>query len=687
VKFSHDWIATYVPLRDAPEEFGRRMTAAGIPLDGIERPDGAAAGVVYDFDIFANRPDCMSHFGLAREAAALYGLPLQRDAAPVHAGGPATASLVSVTIEDAGLCARYSARCVVGVKVGPSPAWLRARLEQIGHRPINNIVDATNFVLWELGHPLHAFDLDRVGEKRIVVRRARPGETLVTLDGIERRLTPEMLVIADARRPSALAGVMGGATSEIGPATTRILIESAWFDPVSVRRTSKVLGLHTDASHRFERGADPEATLVALDRAATLIVELGGGVASDPPIDEHPRRQPARTVTLRPRRAQSLLGVDQDRVAMRTILGRLGFQVDEADAEAWRVLVPSFRRDVEREVDLIEEVARHRGYDAIPSAMPILPGAGEGRGALEALVHRVGAALRGTGLSEAINFAMADAEECRLFEPDLTPVPIENPLQSQSAALRTTLLPGLLRNLAHNLNHGLPGCQLFEIGTVFRPGDGRPGEEVRAAGVLAGRGQPVHWSLPRRAVDHHDARGAVETVAERLGMPPLRFSSDRIPASAAVTGVRVGIGSADVGMVGEVAPRILRRFGIDGPVFAFDLDLGRIALAPAAGAVFRGLPRFPAVRRDLAVIVRETVTLQAIEEVLRAACTLPIAEVQVFDRYRGKGVPEGCASVGLQVVFQHPERTLQAEEVQAAHEAMVAALSARLGAELRGMAK
>ncbi len=687
MKFSHDWIATYVPLRESPEEFGRRMTAAGIPLDAIERPGGSAAGVVYDFDIFANRPDWMSHFGLAREAAALYGLPLRRTAAPVQAGGPATSSLVSIAIEDPDLCARYSARCVVGVKVGPSPQWLRARLEQIGHRPINNIVDATNFVLWELGHPLHAFDLDRVDEKRIVVRRARPGETLVTLDGIERRLTPEMLVIADARRPSALAGVMGGATSEIGPATTRILIESAWFDPVSVRRTSKALGLHTDASHRFERGADPEATLTALDRAASLIVELAGGVASDPPIDDHPRRQPARTVTLRPDRAKALLGLDQDRTDMKAILGRLGFQIDDADADAWRVLVPTFRRDVEREVDLIEEVARHRGYDAIPSAMPILPGAGDGRGAVDTLVHRTGAALRAAGLSEAINFAMADAEECRLFEPGLSPVPIENPLQSQSAALRTTLLPGLLRNLAHNLNHGLAGCQLFEIGTVFKPGEGRPEEGLRAAGVLAGRGQPVHWSLPRRAVDHHDARGAVEIIAERLGMSPLQFSSDRIPAEAAVAGLQVGIASAEVGIVGEVAPRILRRFGIDGQVFAFDLDLLAMSRVPAATAVFRGLPRFPAVRRDLAVVVREAVTLQAIEAVVRAASAVPIAEVHVFDRYRGKGVPPGCASVGLQVVFQHPERTLQAEEVQEAHEAMVAALSAQLGAELRGMAK
>jgi phenylalanyl-tRNA synthetase beta chain len=684
MRFSHEWLLDYVPLAAPPDEIGRRLTAAGLPVDGIEWRDGAdPRSAIYDLDVFTNRPDCMNHLGVARELAALFDLPLRPPAGRVQPGGPPTTEAVRVEVEAPSLCARYAARVVLGVQVGPSPAWLKTRLEAIGQRSINNVVDATNYVLWELGQPLHPFDCDRLENRRIVVRTARPGERLLTLDGEERRLQSEMLVIADGRAPVALAGIMGGHASEIGPQTRNVLLESAWFDPVSVRRTSRLLGLHTDASHRFERGADPLATVAALDRAAALMADLAGGQVTDPPIDLQTRPEPARIATLRPSRITVLLGRSPTETVMKATLGRLGFAVDADDPACWSVRVPSFRRDVTREVDLIEEIARHTGYDAIPSSLPRLHDPEGGRKAGTRFIDRVRAALLGAGMTEAINFVMTDRDECLLLEPGTQPVAIENPLSSNAASLRTTLLPGLLRNAAHNLNRGATGCHLFEIGRVFEPAAGRPAERMRAAGLVTGRAILSHWSLGRHDVDLYDARGAVELLVERLEWSHLRFSSDRIPVDAPVAGPRVLAGGAEAGRVGEVRSELRHRFEIERPVFVFEIDLDLCERDRPAGRRFAGLPRFPAVRRDLALVVSDAMTVNEVEEAIRGTSALPIAALQVFDRYRGEGVPAGHTSVALQIVFQHPERTLGADEVQAAQETIIKALGDRFGARLR----
>jgi phenylalanyl-tRNA synthetase beta chain len=328
-------------------------------------------------------------------------------------------------------------------------------------------------------------------------------------------------------------------------------------------------------------------------------------------------------------------------------------------------------------------VARLSGYDAIPAELPLLHADGAGRGPEDRLVRDARRALLASGLSEAVNFAMADAEECLLFLAAPAPVGLANPLQSGAAALRTTLLPGLLHNAAHNLNRGVAGCHLFEIGHAFLPGADRPVEVLRAAGVVAGRATGSHWSLGWREADLFDARGAIELLAAALGVLTIRLSSDRIAVGAGVRGLRVEVGGAEAGIVGEVAPAILRRFGVDRPVFAFEVDLARLGAGRSGEPVYQALPRFPAVRRDLALVVPESVTVDAIEAVLRESSPLPIAEVQVFDRFRGKGLPPGTASVAMQVMFQHPERTLSTEEIQAAQDAVVAALAGRLGVGLR----
>ncbi len=682
MRFSHDWLRDYVDLPDDPDGIGRRLTSVGLPLEAIEGAPGAPGGVVYDLDVFSNRPDCMNHLGVARELAAIYGVPLRRPAPGLKAAGPKTADHVAIEIADPERCRRYAARCVLGVRVGPSPAWLRERLERLGHRSINNVVDATNFVLWEQGQPLHPFDLDRVAEHRIVVRPARAGEALVTLDGVVRRLSPEVLVIADPRSALALAGIMGGQSSEIREGTTNVLLESAWFDPVTVRRGAKGLGMHTDASHRFERGADPEAILPALDRAAALIAELAGGKVTDPPLDVRSGDETARRISLRPARAAALLDHDPGRARMREILERLEFRVEADTSGSIVAVVPSFRRDIEREVDLIEEVARHAGYDAIPSRLPAVVNAEGGRPPRLQRLDAARRALLQDGFTEAVNFDLAEAEESRLFEPEVRPLAIENPLQSQAASLRTTLLPGLLRNVAHNLNRGLQAVRLFEVGSVFHPG---PLERVRAAAVVAGLSPASHWSTGWREADLFDARGAAEALLDAMGDSRLRFASDRIAPGAALAGPAIEADGRACGRVGEVDPSVLRRFDIDRPVFAFEMDLQAWLDAPAASRTFRPLPRVPSVRRDLALVVPDRMTIDQLEDAMRRASPLPVAAIEVFDRYRGKGVPPGHASVALQLVFQ-AERTLEAEAVQKAIEAIVAEAE-RQGARLRGTAR
>ncbi|OLC54471.1 MAG: phenylalanine--tRNA ligase subunit beta [Acidobacteria bacterium 13_1_40CM_4_69_4] len=658
------------------------MTAAGIPLDAIAVHSDDS---IYDFDIFTNRPDCMNHVGLAREYAALTGAPLRPPGVVIPPGGRPTKEIATVAIEAPDLCARYAARSVLDVRVGPSPDWLRRRLESIGQRSINNIVDATNFVLWELGHPLHPFDLDLLEGRRIVVRPARPGERLRTLDGVERALTGEMLVIADARKPVAMAGIMGGEATQITERTRNVLLESAWFDPVSVRRTARALGLRTDASHRFERGADAEGVVAALDRASQIIAEISGGEITSPALDAHPRPFPPRVIPFRPERARSLLGFGLDDAFMQQALLRLGFGIRAAGDGAWSVTVPSFRGDVDREVDLIEEVARHRGYDAIRAALPVLPGSDEGRSARERTFQEARRAAQAAGLSEAINYTMVEPDDCLRFDPDVsTPVALTNPLQENATCLRTSLLPGLLRNLARNFNHGLEAVRLFEAGTTFHPAAPLPQERQRLAFVMAGRGLPAHWSLPRREVDLYDARGAVELLGDLLGVSPLVFSSDRISFLEEGRALRAVSGGRPLGVVGTIRRSLLESYGVDRPVHAGEIELDALVQAHGGVRRYRPLPRYPGVRRDLAIVTAPGTTFEAIDRVIRRASRLPIAEVQIFDLYRGPGVPAGCASLAVQIVFQHAERTLTAQEAQESIEAITAALSRELQAKLRG---
>jgi phenylalanyl-tRNA synthetase beta chain len=708
VRFSDDWLRDCVETPLPPREVGEKLTAVGIPLDSIEswrvesmepsasgdrRASGAAAveepsDVVYHFDVTTNRPDCMNHRGLARELSVATGAPL-KEAPPSRSGrGRPASSLASVKVEAPELCDRYTALVVEGVRVGTSPAWLTRRLGAIGLRPINSVVDATNYVLWEMGQPLHAFDLARLQGKRIRVRKASPGEKLRTLDGIERKLDEEMLVIADERRAVAVAGVMGGRDTEIGPQTLEVLVESAHFHPLSVRKTARKLGLHTDASHRFERGADPEITLDAAARCASLIAELTGGRVAQGFLEDRPVPPSRREIALDPARVDRLLGLGIPRTTMRSILQRLGCSVEEADG-IWRVVAPSFRGDLSLEEDLIEEIARHHGYDRIPVTLPKVFVFPEGRSESLRRLDRIRHAARHAGFSEALNLSLVSERDNRLFGEVSGGVRVLNPLAEGEDRLRSSLVPSLLRNLAHNLNHGLPEAALFETGRVFLPSRAAtkaPAEEERAAWVMASRTGRSHAGSAIGGPDFFEVKGAINLALRLAGLPAQEWKPSSFPFLAPLRAARIGSVTAGVGWAGEISAEIAAEWGLEVAAWAGEISLDAFFALPGGRSAWKHTPlvRTPAVTRDLSMLLEQTVAYADLEEAIRSLEGVPVSSVHLFDRYQGPPVPQGKVSIAITVVFKTPERTLVSEEVSDYMDRIVQRLRERLGAVLRG---
>jgi phenylalanyl-tRNA synthetase beta chain len=667
-----------------------RGTAPGTPIAKALGLDDATLEV----NVTPNRPDALSHVGIAREVAAALGTKVRmpRPALP-ESGAPAT-DAAKVRIEAPDRCARYAARVIEGVKIGPSPAWLARRLEACGVRSISNVVDATNFVLLELGHPLHAFDLDKVAGHEIVVRTARPGEKLVTLDGKERALSEDDLLIADRDRGSALAGVMGGGDSEISPGTTRVLLESAWFQPGGVRRTSRRHGLKTEASYRFERGADPGMVIPAVDRCAALIAELAGGTVRPGIVDAHPREVRAPAVRLRWHRPAEILGMDVPAADVRRILAGLGFEERASDAEGATFQVPSWRADVAIEEDLVEEIVRTKGYEAIPETLPHGASDTPAEPREAQAVARARAALEAAGLSEAVNFSFVAARELEPFEHHVVTgdgsgralgIALKNPISADLSVMRTSLVPSLLRNTAHNRRQRIEDVRLYEIASVYHPHDDpkdRPSaESVEIAGVLVGRRSAVGWAVPGDAVDFYDAKAAAAGVLEALGVE----ASWRAPGGSWLHprhSATVVAGGDPVGEVGELHPRVADAFELPRGVHAFRLSLEALLRAARLVPQHRPIPRFPAVLRDLAVVVRDDVPSASVEALVREEPL--VASVTLFDVYRGAPLPPGKKNLAFAIAYRAADRTLTDAEADAAHARIVKHLAEALGAELRG---
>jgi phenylalanyl-tRNA synthetase beta chain len=682
VRIVYPWLCDLVRVPGDPESIAHEISLRGFEVASVEPGDNP----VIDFEITANRPDCMSHVGIAREASAIWGLPLTMPALSGVEGPPAgPAESLQVTVEDPDLCPRYCAQ-VFEITIGPSPQWLADRLTAAGVRPISNIVDVTNYVMLEIGQPLHAFDVERLSGRSLVIRRARPGERLTTLDGVDRPLDPDMLMIADAERPNAVGGVMGGHESEIGSRTRLIALESAYFHPAAIRRTSKRLGLKTEASIRFERGGDIGAPPLGIARAAALFAQIGAAAPRGAMIDRYPSPRGASTVPLRASRIARLLGQAVPAADVERILTALGFAVTRQGDDAWLVGVPTFRVDVTREADLIEEVGRHFGFERVPTTFPALvapQGAPPASLALERTVRQV---LTASGFSEASTFAFIEKESAEPFcEPGVAPAPIANPLSEKFAVLRPSLLPGLVDACAHNRRRERKDIRLFEAGSRFGP----DGEGRSVAFVWSGAGSAAHWSSPVRTVDFFDAKGVVERICGALGIDAafsIAAASFLVPGRAAEVHARHDGRPVLLGVVGQIVPSIAGARGLPASedVLAAELDLQALAAAsPDDDRLVETLPRYPSIVRDISMLVDDTLPAASVRGTIRSAAPSTLVTIAEFDRYQGKGVPDGRVSLSLRLTFRAADRTLTDDEAQGATDRIVDALRTVHNAERR----
>jgi phenylalanyl-tRNA synthetase beta chain len=679
---------------------------------------GRASGdVVFDLEVTPNRPDLNSVIGIAREISAVTGGPLKIPRFEMPNSEFKAQDLIAVRIEDAELCPRYAARVVRGVKIGPSPDWLRSMLEKVGVRSINNVVDATNFAMLEIGQPLHAFDYDLIANEvfedrapvpTIVIRRARPGEKFTTLDGQERSLTNEMLLIADERKAIALAGVMGGQNTEVSEATRDVLIECACFKPANIRRTSKALGLRTEASYRFERGADVGITDWASQRCAQLILETAGGELAEGVVDAYPQPVARREITLRHVKVGQLLGIPLGSEEIERHLGRLGLEVapgqprqvgvETAAPEQATFRVPTFRVDLKRETDLIEEVCRLYGVDKIPSTPP--------RGAVGTNAHdtvhdQIADARRiltGLGLNEAQGQTLVSRSDVRgpLVEELVT---LDNPLSSAMDVLRPALIPGLLDALRHNLHHKTGDAALFEIGRVFKRADrdpqagsgqkGPPGamkEERHLAIAMTGHRLSPFWCGDNRdaRLDLYDLKGLLEEFLDQFGLRGLTWAgrAEGTPPFLESALVQLG-GKLTLGELGQLSPALAKQYDLRDAVLLAELNLDALLARRNPAKSFKPLPQFPGIRRDIAMLVAEATTHEAVLNVIRRAKPQHLESVELFDVFRGQHLPAGQKSMAYAFAYRHPDRTLTDAEVNDAHDRLVEELRQKLQATIR----
>ncbi|MDW7772519.1 MAG: phenylalanine--tRNA ligase subunit beta [Desulfobulbaceae bacterium] len=656
--------------------------------------------VMIEIDLTPNRPDCASVIGIAREVAGFTGStlrkPVTRADLPVLDGKGCD---YSVEIKEPELCPRYAARKVSGVKIGPSPQWMQQLLLAVGMRPINNIVDITNFVMLETGQPLHAFDFSKLAGGKIVVRRPLPAEEkFTTLDGTERTLDPDMLLICDGEHPVAVAGIMGGLDSEVTGETTEILLESASFNPVSIRKSTRKLNIPSEASYRFERGVDPEGVDFALHRAVNLMVELAGARLEENGIDEYPGRKDPLVLQLRIQRVCGLLGMELTLSQVSEYLRNIEFEVEAADEKILNVTVPGFRVDIEREVDLIEEIARLVGYNDIPTTLPQISMDYPVRDRLRALRQQVASICTSRGLAEAINYSFASEKHADLLGLDNDDhrrkfTRLLNPLTEEQSIMRSMILPGLLENVRHNLNHQQTDISLFETGKIFiqHRKEGQPEEKFQLCTVMCGSRFPGAASLyfSGQKADIFDLKGIAEAVIEQLGITGntgrvvFRPAAKEQPYSHEGHSLDIVDGSTVIGRLGKIQENTARAFGIKEDVYFLEMDLSAMSELPVRTIAFKSLPRYPYVKRDIALIVPETVPAGELLQTIIDTRENCIEDAELFDVYRGKPIEKGMKSVALSVTYRSTEKTLDDETVDIFHNKIVNLLMSRFGGRYR----
>ncbi|MDA0206152.1 MAG: phenylalanine--tRNA ligase subunit beta [Acidobacteria bacterium] len=676
MRILRSWLEDFVELPESSEELGAALTMAGMAVDGVEQVDGET---IFELDITSNRPDAMNHFGIAREVAAIFRRPLTPPRVEFPEDSRTVGEFARIEIEAADLCPRYVGRVLLGVEIKPSPDWLRRRLELCGTRPINNIADLTNYVLLELGHPTHAFDLDTLNERRIVVRRARADEEMRTLDGLDRKLSPADLVIADAYRPVALAGVMGGLETEISDRTKNVLIEAAWFHPGSIRRTARRFGMHTEASHRFERGADLEATVWAADRIAGLLGQLSPGVVLSGRIDAYPTQVQRPSVALRRARLAGMLGTTVPDEDVVDILSRLGFS-PQPTADGWRTPLPSQRLDVEREIDLIEEVGRIYGFGKIASTLPPMAAAPAPK-PFEDEEAAARETIRGLGYDEMVGYSFISEKDAERFGSG-EPVRLRNAVSELMTVMRPSAAPTLLHAIAHNIRYGEESVRLAEFGRVYRGGSGTYQEPASLAMAATGSAREANLQEQSKAFGFYDLKSDVEALLGRYDFVHVDFDDRDVPdyyVPGRSASVRTDRGR--VAIVGEVDPQICDELKVRQPVFLAEIELDKLYDAGLRRPQYRPLPRVPPVERDFSLLVPEGVPFAEIRTAIGLVDYLERFEpVEIF---RGKQVPEGHYALLVRAVWQRETESFRDEEIQASAVAILDSLKTKLRITLR----
>jgi phenylalanyl-tRNA synthetase beta chain len=693
MKVLYNCLTEFVDAKAAPADLASRLSLAGVTIDSVEE---SPAGPVFDAEVTANRPDCLGHYGIAREVSAIYRTQLKSLQPKLTEIAEKAADATRVEIESAELCGRFTARILRGVKVQPSPDWLRQRLEAMGQKSINNVVDVTNYVMFELGQPMHAYDFDKLNERRIIVRRARSGEKLRTLDGMERALTKDMCVISDATRVLGIGGVMGGSDTEISFSTRNILLEAAWFDPISVRRTAKALGLRTEASYRFERGADPEMAELASRRAAELIQQVAGGELLAGVVDVYPSRELEKKIQLARKEILRVMGADIPDRDVEGILSALGFHPTRVDANrgsdgslaaVWECKQVSWRRDVTRGIDLIEEVARHYGYDKFPPRLPPAKRPAHRLPHAEAQDRLVERAIA-LGYHEIVEIPIVDAERDALFRGDkIQPAVIGNPLAEDASIMRSSGTVSMIRAIEWNLNHGNRDVRLFEIGKKYELRDGAPIETavltLGATGLA--REKTIHEAA--REFSFADLKGDLDQIGELVG--GLEWQSGGPAWLSAARAAHFSVAKAQnapLGVAGQLSRRIAEQLKLRQDVYVTELELEPLLTAiESARAALRFVPwpRYPAVERDFSLVLADGVTFAQVEQTIRALGIAEIQSIHAADLFRGGQIPAGKYSLMIRVVFQSLQGTLTDSQLSDFSSRIVTALEQKLGATLR----
>ena len=693
MKVQVDWLKEYTEIDVPTDELGHVLTMAGLEIEShetVELPDGEKSEVL-ELNVTPNRGYCLSHIGVAREVSALLNkslkLPDPLKALESVWGVVKVEERVSVENMEPELCPRYCALVIENVKVGSSPKWLKDRLTAIGLRPINNIVDITNFVMMEYGQPLHAFDRDLLAGNKIIIRRAKKGEPFASLDGTELKLEPDALVIADGEKPVALAGIMGGTNCQVSEITCHVVLESACFDPTTVRKGSKKYGLRSDSSYRFERGVDWNGVVSAQARAALMIKELAGGEICLGRVDIYPQEQKPIFVSLRMSRLNQLLGASFNSEQVQDILFRLGMEVPN-QSENMEVKIPSFRPDLLREVDLIEEIARIDGFDKVDTVYPVAGVRPVRISAKQNIIKKVREVFCCAGFAETVHYSFIECVVAEEFKTAFASernrvIALKNPLSSEYDTMRTSLLPGLLKTAGLNLSKGQKPLKLFEVGSVyFSDSNGARTEKAVLSAIVLGPYELTPWKPRGGDYDFYDLKGTLEMLITHLHLK-LEIFPDSRPFLLPDKSVRVQISDKELGFLGQMAPEQNLVGELGQNVYALELDLGALEKSASSSLQFKPIPKFPETYRDISILVDRSVTSQKAADVILKTGSPLIQKVELYDHFEGKKIQADKKSLTFALSFQSAERTLSDDEVNPLFEKIVQTLKSELGASLR----